>query len=464
MSNTSITNVEITDTFQIWISKTNELVDLVNENVMLAGPGQQFTIQGNSKLTGSFEANELIAQSGEINDLSITNLEHSFNANDPIISSSPIIINTNSENIFTLQTTASNRPIFRLVNGGNATWEVGHSTTASTSPFTIRTPGANPPQFTVGQDGVLSIDSIQVKNISIVGGGGGLQGVAESAERLETERTIAASGDISWSVSFDGSENVSGVATVQNSSITNEKIRQSGGLSVIGRSPSSTGNVADITAGTDHQVLRRSGASVAFGPIALNQSSAVTGVLPPANGGTGISSFTAGRILFGAGSTINTDAALFWDNSNKRLGISTSSPRERLEVNGNVRASLFIGRATSANYADLAEKFVPDKKYPAGTVVYIGGNKEITSSVVGCKAIGVISEFPAVMMNSDQKDGVYVALKGRVPVFVVDNVKKGDILVPGDNGKAVKGNISDTNILGIALADAKNKKTEILVL
>jgi hypothetical protein len=64
------------------------------------------------------------------------------------------------------------------------------------------------------------------------------------------------------------------------------------------------------------------------------------------------------------------------------------------------KATLFMGRATSANYADLAEKFEPDQNYSAGTVVYIGGEKEITPRVLtDCKAIGVVSEFPAVMMN-----------------------------------------------------------------
>jgi hypothetical protein len=55
--------------------------------------------------------------------------------------------------------------------------------------------------------------------------------------------------------------------TIDNNSVTDAKLRQSVGLSVIGRSANSTGNVADIVAGTDHDVFRRSGTTLGFGKI-----------------------------------------------------------------------------------------------------------------------------------------------------------------------------------------------------
>jgi hypothetical protein len=55
--------------------------------------------------------------------------------------------------------------------------------------------------------------------------------------------------------------------TIDNNVISNAKIRQSAALSVIGRSANSTGNVADIAAGTDGHVLRRSGTTLGFGLI-----------------------------------------------------------------------------------------------------------------------------------------------------------------------------------------------------
>jgi len=57
------------------------------------------------------------------------------------------------------------------------------------------------------------------------------------------------------------------VWTIDNNIISNAKIRQSAGLSVIGRTLNTTGNVADITAGTDGHVLRRSGTTLGFGQI-----------------------------------------------------------------------------------------------------------------------------------------------------------------------------------------------------
>jgi hypothetical protein len=94
------------------------------------------------------------------------------------------------------------------------------------------------------------------------------------------------------------------------------------------------------------------------------------------------------------------------------------------------------GTATSATYADLAEKYLPDADYPVGTVMTVGGEKEITACRVYSRAIGVISENPAFRMNEDLEGGVFVALKGRVPVRVVGPVEKGDELVPTEDGNA----------------------------
>ena len=83
-----------------------------------------------------------------------------------------------------------------------------------------------------------------------------------------------------------------GTVSVATNGITDALLRQSAGLSLIGRSANSTGNVADITAAADHNVLRRSGTTIGFGAISLNQSGAVTGTLAAGNGGTGNAFFT----------------------------------------------------------------------------------------------------------------------------------------------------------------------------
>ena len=140
-----------------------------------------------------------------------------------------------------------------------------------------------------------------------------------------------------------------------------------------------------------------------------------------------ITGVTAGSYLTGGGSsggvTLNVDATT----------AATASKVVARDSAGNVAASYFVGTATQAQYADLAEKYESDAEYDAGTVIVFGGEKEITSSKdKGTSAVaGVISNEPAYMMNSEA-DGQYVALCGRVPCKVVGPVSKGDLLVASD--------------------------------
>lgn len=90
-----------------------------------------------------------------------------------------------------------------------------------------------------------------------------------------------------------------GTIQVSTNGIADNMLRQSAGLSVVGRSANTTGNVADIIAANDKQVLRRDGTSIGFGAIDIASSSAVTGTLGVANGGTGQTTFTDGQLLIG---------------------------------------------------------------------------------------------------------------------------------------------------------------------
>lgn len=88
------------------------------------------------------------------------------------------------------------------------------------------------------------------------------------------DQTITLSGDVT------GSGSSSFAATIASNAVTNDKIRQSSGLSVIGRSANTDGNVEDISAISDFQVLRRSGLSIGFGAVNLASNNAVSGTLP----------------------------------------------------------------------------------------------------------------------------------------------------------------------------------------
>jgi len=101
-----------------------------------------------------------------------------------------------------------------------------------------------------------------------------------------------------------------------------------------------------------------------------------------------------------------------------------------LDVGGTVTATLFDGVASSAKYADLAEKYTADENYEAGTVVKIGGDAEMTQTTDhnDLDVFGVVSTTPAYLMNSEA-DGIAIAMTGRVPVRVVGKVKKGERLI-----------------------------------
>ena len=99
-----------------------------------------------------------------------------------------------------------------------------------------------------------------------------------------------------------------------------------------------------------------------------------------------------------------------------------------------------FAQATSALYADLAEKYVADAEYAPGTVVVFGGDKEVTvTSVDADRAVaGVVSTNPSYIMNGGlEADHVAtVALTGRVPCRVTGTVRKGDLMVSAGYGLA----------------------------
>ena len=131
--------------------------------------------------------------------------------------------------------------------------------------------------------------------------------------------------------------------------------------------------------------------------------------------------------------------------------------------------SLTPGSTLTATYADLAEKYEADKKYEPGTVVVVGGEAEVTAchSFMSKRVAGVVSANPAFAMNEGLTGGVMVALKGRVPVKVSGQVKKGDLLVTADElgcaASAGTDDVPSTAVVGIALKDSEMGWTEVKV-
>ena len=190
-----------------------------------------------------------------------------------------------------------------------------------------------------------------------------------------------------------------------------------------------------------------------------------------------------------------TTTVMTIDGSESRVGIGTTTPSTKLEITGTTTSTAFAGpltgnvtgnitssgansmttltmggtltskailpdattsydigsstkkyntvyaKATSAQYADLAEVYETDAEYEVGTVVVFGGDKEVTISTEGNdpRVAGVISEKPAYLMNSESA-GQPVALMGKVPCKVIGHIVKGDMLStdPANNGVAKK--------------------------
>ena len=119
--------------------------------------------------------------------------------------------------------------------------------------------------------------------------------------------------------------------------------------------------------------------------------------------------------------------------------------------------TLTTGSKLQATYADLAEKYVSDTGYDYGTVLEFGGNQEVTMGTLNSTRVaGVVSRNPAYIMNAgcEGSSVVDIALQGRVAVFVVGEVRKGDMLVSAGNGYAYAcSSPSMGQVIGKALAD-----------
>ena len=211
-----------------------------------------------------------------------------------------------------------------------------------------------------------------------------------------------------------------------------------------------------------------------------------------------------------------TTTVMTIDGSESRIGIGTTTPSTELEVSGTTTSTGFSGpltgnvtgnitstgansmttltmggnltsrailpdttlsydigttakkyntvfaKATSAQYADLAEVYETDSEYEVGTVVVFGGDKEVTISKQGNdpRVAGVISDKPAYLMNSESA-GQPVALLGKVPCKVIGHISKGDMLStdPANNGVAKKThNPQVGEVIGKALENYDSNK------
>ena len=170
---------------------------------------------------------------------------------------------------------------------------------------------------------------------------------------------------------------------------------------------------------------------------------------------------------------LNSSSFLRSDANDTHSGTITPSSDNAVDLgSGSLRynevyAVTFQGTATSAQYADLAEKYETAEELDAGTVVCFGGEKEVEACKIPLchKVAGVISTDPAYMMNSNG-EGQYVALTGRVPCKVTGKIEKGDLIVSSDvegHGMA-DNNAGPGRIIGKAVGSNEEGEAVIEVL
>jgi hypothetical protein len=296
--------------------------------------------------------------------------------------------------------------------------------------------------YVTAQIGSLSANSISsgTSNVQVVSSGGN---VATGIGGTSNVVVVATTGQF-----ITGVNSVSG-------NITGGNLRTAGLISATGAITGAALTGASLTVSTGNITggnLLLSGAIVDSAQLDI-QTSASNANIAMAPNGTGIvtvstqvsavGNVTGGNIrtagLISATGAI-TGAAL----TGTSLTVSTGNVSCGNIVNTNANGVGNIGsattyfntvfaKATSAQYADLAEMYVADQPYEPGTVIVFGGTHEveISTSSHATHVAGVVSTNPSYIMNASQSGThvVAVALQGRVPCRIIGPVSKGDRMV-----------------------------------
>jgi hypothetical protein len=292
--------------------------------------------------------------------------------------------------------------------------------------------------------------------------GGNVLGGANVNATTHTGTTVSVSGNITGG-NIDTAGLISATGAITGANITGANLVTAGLISATGNVTGgningtlngSGANVSSISAtnistGTLDQA-RLANAAVTLGSTALTLGATVTTVA----GLTSVTSTTFVGALTGAATTAGTVTTAAQGNitsvgtltgltiNNATTAITNGATAGQ----GNIGASgagfnTIFAKATSAQYADLAEKYSADADYAPGTVLIFGGDQEVTVSNAASdhRIAGVVSTNPAHLMNSelDCQYPVAIALTGRTPTRVTGLIHKGDLMVSAGNGAAM---------------------------
>jgi hypothetical protein len=219
---------------------------------------------------------------------------------------------------------------------------------------------------------------------------------------------------------------------------------------ILGNGSQLTGiDATSIQSGTSNVRVVSSGGNVATGVggtanvvVVATTGQFVTGVISASGAITTAGDISiTGNIVDGAALTISTGSngnITLAPNGTGVVVVNTDIRNGQANGVGNIGSSTtyfntVFAKATSAQYADLAEMYEADASYEPGTVLCFGGSKEVEISKIShaSTVAGVVSTNPSYIMNAGQSGShvVTVALTGRVPTQVIGQIKKGDRIV-----------------------------------
>ena len=288
-----------------------------------------------------------------------------------------------------------------------------------------------------------------ISAVGLITAGGNVTGANITTNGIVTAAGNITGGNIITAGQFTSSGAVNAVGN-----ITGGNLRTGGIVSATG-AVTASGN---IIAGSGAYFLGDGGL--------LSNVSAAVSVTKIENGTSNVSvSSSGGNITFAVGATANV--VVVSTSGVVATGITVPSiTKSGSNAVGNIGSSSnyfnqVFATATTALYADVAERFAADEVLVPGTVVELGGVQEITRAQTDLSenVFGVISTRPAYTMNGgagDDDTHPKVAMTGRVPVLVTGVVKKGDRLVSAGNGiaRAAKpGEATAFNTIGRSLVD-----------
>ena len=304
---------------------------------------------------------------------------------------------------------------------------------------------------------------------------------ATSAGKWTTARTITLGGDLSGSVSVDGSGDVTLTAAVTVDAValgtntTGNYVQQaatsgngiSGSVNSEGGTFTVTSNATNantansivyrdasgnFSAGTITAALSGNASSATTAGTISGQANSATITAASANTANNIvqrnasGNFSAGTItaaLSGNASSATTAGTITGQANSATITATSANTANNIvlrDASGNFSAGTITATSTGAQYADLAENYVGDAAIEPGTVVEFGGDKEVTACGhdMCTRVAGVVSTNPAYLMNVglEAEHVVAVAFTGRVPCKVVGPVRKGDMMVSAGNGAA----------------------------